>query len=46
MVYHFTSFSGECSCGRKHDLVTRAAVIEPGCLFDFEKYMEEFGITG
>ena len=25
---------------------TRAAVIEPGCLFEFEKYMAEFGVTG
>lgn len=46
MKYLFSSYSGECSCGRKHHLVTRAAVIEPGCLFHFEKYMEEFGITG
>ena len=25
---------------------TRAAVIEPGCLFEFEKYMAQFGVTG
>jgi glycerol-1-phosphate dehydrogenase [NAD(P)+] len=46
MVHYFSEYSGKCSCGRTHDLVTRAAVIEPGCLCDFEKYMEEFGITG
>ena len=46
MVHYFSKYSGKCSCGRTHDLVTRAAVIEPGCLRDFEKYMKEFGITG
>ena len=46
MVHYFSEYSGKCTCGRTHDLVTRAAVIEPGCLCDFEKYMEEFGITG
>ena len=46
MVHFFSKYSGKCSCGRTHDLVTRAAVIEPGCLRDFEKYMKEFGITG
>ena len=46
MIHFFSEYSGKCSCGRTHDLVTRAAVIEPGCLRDFEKYMEEFGITG
>ncbi len=46
MVHYFSEYSGKCTCGRTHDLVTRAALIEPGCLCDFEKYMEEFGITG
>ena len=46
MVHYYSKYSGKCTCGRTHDLVTRAAVIEPGCLCDFEKYMEEFGITG
>ena len=46
MVHYFSEYCGKCSCGRTHDLVTRAAVIEPGCLFDFEKYMSEFGIAG
>ena len=46
MLHDFSKYSGSCSCGRNHDMVTRAAVIEPGCLFDFEKYMEMFNITG
>lgn len=39
-------YSGKCACGRTHEMSTRAAVIEPGCLSQFEKYMEEFGING
>ena len=46
MLHDFSKYSGKCSCGRTHDMVTRAAIIEPGCLFDFEKYMDMFKITG
>lgn len=46
MIHNFSEYGGKCSCGRSHDMVTRAAVIEPGCLFDFEKYMEMYGISG
>lgn len=46
MIHHFTEYGGMCSCGRVHSMATKAAVIEPGCLFRFETYMEEFGISG
>ena len=39
-------YSGVCACGREHQMVTQAAVIEAGCLFDFEKYMAQYHITG
>lgn len=39
-------YSGKCSCGREHQMVTRAAVIEAGCLEKLENYMEEFDIRG
>ena len=39
-------YAGKCACGREHTMETRAAVIEPGCLFEFEKYMAQFGVTG
>ena len=39
-------YSGRCACGRVHSMVTRGAIIESGCLKDFEKYMTEYGITG
>ena len=46
MFVDSTVFSGRCSCGREHDMVTRAAVIESGALLRFEEYMESFSITG
>ena len=46
MFVDFSQFSGPCSCGKTHDMVTRAAVIDAGCLFDFEKYMAQFGVSG
>ena len=47
MFVDFTQYSGVCpACGKSHDMVTKAAVIEPGCMFDFEKYMDQFGVSG
>ena len=46
MFVDSTVFSGRCSCGREHDMVTRAAVIESGALLRFEEYAEKFSITG
>lgn len=39
-------YAGKCACGREHVMQTRTAVIEPGCLFDFEKYMAELHVGG
>ena len=46
MVIDCSKYAGKCACGRVHTMETRAAVIEPGCLFEFEKYMAQFGVTG
>ena len=46
MFIDCSKYAGKCACGREHTMETRAAVIEPGCLFEFEKYMEQFGVTG
>ena len=46
MVIDCSKYAGKCACGREHTMETRAAVIEPGCLFEFEKYMAQFGVTG
>jgi len=39
-------YSGRCDCGRTHEIFTKAAIIEPGCLSQFEMYMENYGISG
>ena len=46
MFIDCSKYAGKCACGRVHTMETRAAVIEPGCLFEFEKYMAQFGVTG
>lgn len=38
--------NGHCSCGRDHSMNTKAAIIEPGVLKDFDRYMEEYGLSG
>ncbi len=39
-------YSGKCSCGREHTMVTRAAIIEAGAMLRFEQYMSQYGISG
>ncbi len=39
-------YGGICDCGREHFMETKGAVIEPGCLLEFERYMADFGISG
>lgn len=46
MIIDSSIYSGKCVCGREHSMVTRALIVENGCLKDFEKYMSEYGITG
>lgn len=46
MFVDCAQFGGKCSCGREHTMETRAAVIQPGCLADFDKYMAEFSVVG
>ena len=46
MTVDITKYGGKCACGRQHSMTTRAAVIESGCLKDFEKYMTQYGISG
>lgn len=46
MIIDCTQYGGQCTCGRVHDMETRAAVIEAGCLKKFEEYMTQFGVEG
>jgi len=46
MIIDSMVYQGRCKCGREHEMVTKAAIIEKDCLFNFESYMEQYGITG
>lgn len=46
MIIDSKQYNGPCSCGRSHQMATRLAVIEPGCLADFDRYLFEAGLTG
>jgi len=46
MIMDCEKYTGKCVCGREHSLETRKVVVESGALANFEKYMEELGLTG
>lgn len=46
MLIDCTQYGGQCTCGKVHEMETRAAVIEAGCLNEFEKYMAQYGVEG
>ena len=46
MIVDSSIYSGICSCGRQHDMVTRAAVIEKDCLLRFEELMTQYAVEG
>ncbi len=39
-------YSGLCTCGRSHDMVTRAAHIESGAMKKLDALLAQYGITG
>ena len=46
MILDCGKYSGACECGREHPLETKLVVVDYGCLNDFDKYMDECGLTG
>lgn len=46
MILDAKQLSGVCSCGKSHEMLTRAAVIEPGALHHLDTYLAQYGITG
>lgn len=46
MILDCGKYSGACECGREHPLETKLVVVDYGCLKDFDKYMDECGLTG
>ncbi len=46
MIIDSTKMNGPCACGRSHEMVTKEAVIEAGCLRKLDFYTEKYGLTG
>lgn len=46
MIINAYDYNGLCSCGKKHIMNTKAAIIEPGCLGRIDKYLSSYGIEG
>ena len=46
MILDCTKYTGPCECGRDHELRTKLVVCEYGALNNFDKYMEQIGLTG
>lgn len=46
MTIDSKKYNGPCSCGRSHEMATKFAVIEPGCMADFDRYFSEAGLSG
>lgn len=46
MIIDSTKYSGQCSCGKNHEMQTKLSVIESGCLKSAKSYFEKCGIFG
>ena len=46
MILDTAKYLGKCDCGRDHELRTKLVVCEYGALNNFDKYMEDCGLSG
>ena len=46
MIIDSLEYNGKCSCGREHQMVTEFSVIENGCIFKLNEYLNKFGLNG
>lgn len=46
MILDTSKYVGVCECGRDHELRTKLVVCEHGALKNFDKYMEDAGLSG
>lgn len=46
MIVDSRVYSGPCSCGKTHEMQTKLAVIEAGCLSGLDAYMRQYGLDG
>ena len=46
MILDTSKYLGKCACGRDHELRTKLVVCEHGALKNFDRYMEDAGLSG
>lgn len=46
MIIDGREYSGTCSCGRKHAMVTEFSLVESGALYKVAEYLDKFGLNG
>ena len=46
MIIDSTKLNGPCSCGRSHEMVTKEAVLEAGCMKKLDEYAAKHGLKG
>ena len=46
MILDCTKYTGPCACGRTHELRTKLVVCEYGAQKNFDKYIEDCGLSG
>ena len=46
MILDTSKYVGQCDCGRVHELRTKLVVCEYGALDNFDKYMDDCGLSG
>lgn len=46
MIMDTRKYSSPCICGKVHSMATRRAVIEAGCMKDFDHLLAQAGLTG
>ena len=46
MILDTSKYLGACACGHEHTLRTKLVVCEHGALKNFDRYMEDAGLSG
>lgn len=46
MLIDSAGYGGKCTCGRCHEMQTKLAVAEAGCMEKFDAYLEKYQLTG
>ncbi len=46
MIIDAKKLNGVCSCGKEHEMFTEFAIVESGCLKDFDTYRKKYNLDG